>query len=87
MQISIWEDRKVFGSRGQILKEEFGGKHVENNSRDVKPLNMKLVLVSVFIYMILCTCCLHICALHADSIAYALFLPYRGHLLAMHWRK
>ncbi|MED6208535.1 hypothetical protein PIB30_046029 [Stylosanthes scabra] len=40
--ISIWEDRKVFGSRGQLLKEEFGGKHVENNDRDAKPLNMKL---------------------------------------------
>ncbi|KAK7290529.1 hypothetical protein RIF29_05019 [Crotalaria pallida] len=41
--IGIWEDRKVFGSRGQILKEEFVGRHVENNSRDAKPiLNMKL---------------------------------------------
>ncbi|XP_015971287.1 UPF0400 protein C337.03 [Arachis duranensis] len=40
--ISIWEDRKVFGSRGQLLKEEFGGKHAENNDRDAKPLNMKL---------------------------------------------
>lgn len=28
--ISIWEERKVFGSRGQILKEEFAGKHVGN---------------------------------------------------------
>ncbi|KAK7336111.1 hypothetical protein VNO77_16643 [Canavalia gladiata] len=40
--IDIWEERKVFGSRGQILKEEFVGRHVENNSRDVKPMNMKL---------------------------------------------
>ncbi|XP_027350912.1 regulation of nuclear pre-mRNA domain-containing protein 1A [Abrus precatorius] len=40
--IGIWEERKVFGSRGQILKEEFVGRHVENNSRDVKPVNMKL---------------------------------------------
>ncbi|KAL3347067.1 hypothetical protein AABB24_025473 [Solanum stoloniferum] len=28
--ISIWDERKVFGSRGQILKEEFVGKHVGN---------------------------------------------------------
>lgn len=28
--ISIWEERKVFGSRGRILKEEFAGKHVGN---------------------------------------------------------
>ncbi|KAH1150066.1 hypothetical protein AAZX31_16G049600 [Glycine max] len=41
--IGIWEERKVFGSRGQILKEEFVGSHVENNSRDVKPTNMKLL--------------------------------------------
>ncbi|CAJ1788975.1 unnamed protein product [Sphenostylis stenocarpa] len=40
--IGIWDDRKVFGSRGQILKEEFVGRHVENTSRDVKPTNMKL---------------------------------------------
>ncbi|CAL0322960.1 unnamed protein product [Lupinus luteus] len=40
--IGIWEDRKVFGSRGQLLKEEFVGRHVENNSSDAKPGNMKL---------------------------------------------
>ncbi|KAF1858728.1 hypothetical protein Lal_00044761 [Lupinus albus] len=40
--IGIWEDRKVFGSRGQLLKQEFVGRHVENNSRDVKAMNMKL---------------------------------------------
>ncbi|KAE9608391.1 hypothetical protein Lalb_Chr08g0235071 [Lupinus albus] len=47
MQIGIWEDRKVFGSRGQLLKQEFVGRHVENNSRDVKAMNIKLVIVSV----------------------------------------
>ncbi|KAF3614574.1 hypothetical protein FXO38_35585 [Capsicum annuum] len=26
----LWEERKVFGYRGQILKEEFAGKHVGN---------------------------------------------------------
>lgn len=41
MQIGIWEERKVFGSRGQILKEEFVGKPAENNNRDAKPLNVK----------------------------------------------
>lgn len=49
MQIGIWEERKVFGSRGQILKEEFAGRHVENNNRDAKPTNMKLVKVFVLI--------------------------------------
>jgi len=47
MQIVIWEERKVFGSRGQILKEEFVGRNVENTSRDVKPTNMKLVIICV----------------------------------------
>lgn len=49
MQIGIWEERKVFGSRGQILKEGIVGKNVENNSRDAKPMNMKLVIVLVMI--------------------------------------
>ncbi|XP_050383928.1 UPF0400 protein C337.03 [Argentina anserina] len=29
--INIWEERKVFGSRGQILKEEFVGRQLESN--------------------------------------------------------
>ncbi|KAI3407993.1 hypothetical protein J3R85_020572 [Psidium guajava] len=40
--INIWEERKVFGSRGQILKEEFGGRHVENRDRNGKDLGHKL---------------------------------------------
>ncbi|RAL38174.1 hypothetical protein DM860_000868 [Cuscuta australis] len=40
--ISIWEERKVFGSRGQILKEEFAGKHGENSCRIEKPSAFKL---------------------------------------------
>ncbi|KAI9121491.1 hypothetical protein K1719_008524 [Acacia pycnantha] len=40
--IGIWEERKVFGSRGQILKEEFVGRHVENSTRNGKPVNLKL---------------------------------------------
>ena len=34
MQIGIWEERKVFGSRGQILEEEFVGRHVDNNTHN-----------------------------------------------------
>ncbi|KAL6319533.1 hypothetical protein AAG906_014209 [Vitis piasezkii] len=32
--INIWDERKVFGSRGQILKEELMGKTVENNDKN-----------------------------------------------------
>lgn len=31
--ISIWDERKVFGSRGHILKEEFMGRQPESNGR------------------------------------------------------
>ncbi|XP_068665674.1 uncharacterized protein [Aristolochia californica] len=34
--IDIWEDRKVFGSRGQVLKEELLGRNVEYKSRNGK---------------------------------------------------
>ncbi|KAL6960395.1 hypothetical protein U1Q18_038160 [Sarracenia purpurea var. burkii] len=40
--ISIWEERKVFGSRGQILKEEFVGRNLENGSRNGKDSGFKL---------------------------------------------
>lgn len=40
--IGIWEERKVFGSRGQILKEELVGRQLENSSRNGKSLNFKL---------------------------------------------
>ncbi|XP_034707647.1 regulation of nuclear pre-mRNA domain-containing protein 2 [Vitis riparia] len=40
--IGIWEERKVFGSRGQILKEEFGGRQLENSNRNGKHLGFKL---------------------------------------------
>ncbi|XP_028780270.1 UPF0400 protein C337.03 isoform X2 [Neltuma alba] len=40
--IGIWEERKVFGSRGQILKEEFIGRHVDNSSRNGKSMPLKL---------------------------------------------
>ncbi|KAL7190180.1 hypothetical protein ACSBR2_022458 [Camellia fascicularis] len=39
--ISIWEERKVFGSRGQILKEELVGRHLENNNRNGKHSGFK----------------------------------------------
>lgn len=40
--IGIWEERKVFGSRGQILKEELVGKQVENNNRNGKHIATKM---------------------------------------------
>ncbi|KAM7268151.1 hypothetical protein ACFE04_010317 [Oxalis oulophora] len=42
--ISIWDERKVFGSRGQILKEEFAGKSVDNKSNRNGKLNPGLKL-------------------------------------------
>ncbi|XP_062105392.1 uncharacterized protein LOC133817025 [Humulus lupulus] len=42
--VNIWDERKVFGSRGQILKEELVGRHTENNNRNGngKQMNTKL---------------------------------------------
>ncbi|GAB2225975.1 hypothetical protein Droror1_Dr00021756 [Drosera rotundifolia] len=40
--IHIWEERKVFGSRGNILKEEFLGRPPENSLKKVKQLGVKL---------------------------------------------
>ncbi|GAA0141767.1 kinase inhibitor [Lithospermum erythrorhizon] len=40
--INIWDDRKVFGSRGHILKEEFVGRQVGSNNRNGKPTGLKL---------------------------------------------
>uniref|UniRef100_A0A2P2JMY2 UPF0400 protein C337.03 isoform X3 n=2 Tax=Rhizophora mucronata TaxID=61149 RepID=A0A2P2JMY2_RHIMU len=40
--ISIWEERKVFGSRGQILKDELLGKKMENINRNGKQIGLKL---------------------------------------------
>ncbi|XP_044503314.1 regulation of nuclear pre-mRNA domain-containing protein 1B [Mangifera indica] len=40
--INIWEERKVFGSRGQILKEELVGRHLENYNRNGKHQSLKL---------------------------------------------
>ncbi|XP_052188715.1 uncharacterized protein LOC127799050 isoform X2 [Diospyros lotus] len=40
--ITIWEERKVFGSRGQILKEELLGRHVDNNNRNGKNSGLRL---------------------------------------------
>ncbi|XVF57733.1 hypothetical protein PTKIN_Ptkin07bG0006200 [Pterospermum kingtungense] len=40
--ISIWEERKVFGSRGQLLKEELVGRQLENNHRNGRPIELKL---------------------------------------------
>ncbi|XWS40555.1 hypothetical protein CRYUN_Cryun17cG0005500 [Craigia yunnanensis] len=40
--ISIWEERKVFGSRGQILKEELVGRKPENINRNGRHIGLKL---------------------------------------------
>ncbi|KAM6549532.1 hypothetical protein CsatB_021208 [Cannabis sativa] len=40
--VNIWDERKVFGSRGQMLKEELVGRHAENNNRNGKQMNTKL---------------------------------------------
>ncbi|KAK8676249.1 hypothetical protein V6N13_034301 [Hibiscus sabdariffa] len=40
--IHIWEERKVFGSQGQTLKEELVGRHSENNNRNGRHVALKL---------------------------------------------
>ncbi|XP_022939246.1 UPF0400 protein C337.03-like [Cucurbita moschata] len=40
--IGIWEERKVFGSRGQSLKEEIMGKSLETGNRNGKHFSSKL---------------------------------------------
>nr|KJB76351.1 hypothetical protein B456_012G083900 [Gossypium raimondii] len=40
--IRIWEERKVFGSQGQILKEELVGRQSENNNRNGRHVGVKL---------------------------------------------
>ncbi|KAL9246049.1 hypothetical protein vseg_019632 [Gypsophila vaccaria] len=40
--ISIWDERKVFGSRGHILKEEFVDKQSENSNRIERQPSLKL---------------------------------------------
>ncbi|XP_077227403.1 uncharacterized protein LOC143860579 [Tasmannia lanceolata] len=40
--VDIWEERKVFGSRGQILKEELMGKNLDNSNTNGKISDFKL---------------------------------------------
>ncbi|KAG2261421.1 hypothetical protein Bca4012_013824 [Brassica carinata] len=40
--VNIWEERKVFGSHGQILKEEILGKQPENGARNGSLVPLKL---------------------------------------------
>ncbi|CAK9183706.1 unnamed protein product [Ilex paraguariensis] len=42
VSVGIWEERKVFGSRGQILKEELVGRHVDNTNKNGKHSGFKL---------------------------------------------
>ncbi|RRT57595.1 hypothetical protein B296_00047157 [Ensete ventricosum] len=39
--VDIWEERKVFGSRGQILKEEISGRRLDNGNKNVKAIIYK----------------------------------------------
>lgn len=65
VQIHIWEDRKVFGSRGQILKEEFLGKKIESTNRNGKDSELKLVKFKHL-------CLLHLCPFECDTTLIAL---------------
>lgn len=40
--INIWEERKVFGSRGQLLKEELVKRHMDNGNKNLKREGFKL---------------------------------------------
>lgn len=46
-KVNIWEERKVFGSRGQILKEEILGRQPENGTRNGPLVPLKLVSQSL----------------------------------------
>ncbi|KAF6137959.1 hypothetical protein GIB67_041832 [Kingdonia uniflora] len=45
--VDIWDERKVFGSRGKVLKEELVGKNIENTGGNVKSSEFKLKQQSV----------------------------------------
>lgn len=47
-KVNIWEERKVFGSRGQILKEELLGRQPENGTRNGVLVPLKLVSQSFY---------------------------------------
>ncbi|KAG8384999.1 hypothetical protein BUALT_Bualt04G0176500 [Buddleja alternifolia] len=40
--INIWEERKVFGSRGQILTEEFVKRPLDNGNRNIKHAGLRM---------------------------------------------
>ncbi|KAL3813917.1 hypothetical protein ACJIZ3_015185 [Penstemon smallii] len=40
--INIWEERKVFGSRGQLLKVEFMKRQLDDDNKNLKPDGFKL---------------------------------------------
>lgn len=97
IQIGIWEERKVFGSRGQILKEEFVRKHGENDNRDVKPMNkptnVKLVIVCVYLYDLvfllssyICFACLLYLVPFAETICWECIGENSFRLSACLWR-
>lgn len=65
VQIHIWEERKVFGSRGQILKEEFLGRKIESTNGNGKDSGLKLVKFNHL-------CLLHLCPFECDTNLIAL---------------
>ncbi|CAL9132041.1 unnamed protein product [Musa textilis] len=40
--IDIWEERKVFGSHGQVLKDDVFGRNIDNRNRNEKGITYKL---------------------------------------------
>ncbi|RZS17089.1 hypothetical protein BHM03_00049199 [Ensete ventricosum] len=44
--IDIWEERKVFGSHGQVLKDDVFGRNIDNRNRTEKGITYKLVRIS-----------------------------------------
>ncbi|RWV98617.1 hypothetical protein GW17_00038526 [Ensete ventricosum] len=45
-RIDIWEERKVFGSHGQVLKDDVFGRNIDNRNRTEKGIAYKLVRIS-----------------------------------------
>ncbi|CAL9125924.1 unnamed protein product [Musa textilis] len=51
--VDIWDERKVFGSRGQILKEEISGRRLDNGNKNVKAIIYKSKQSSEFLEKII----------------------------------
>lgn len=84
MQVGILEERKVFGSRGQILKEEFIGKHdlkpTNVKPTIVKPMNVKLVMF-LHLFVVINILCMLISTLIFIYLFFLLQRPSAGNAL------